>query len=303
MPDTVPSADPTGHPSRAGHLLAVLQQFPPGPTTVGCLAVVAGIGLLDWVAGHGFASSVLYVIPVGVAAWVAGQRAGQLLAVVSALVGFAASLFETDRLSAAMLTFNAVSRGGLYLLVAWLVSGQRELVERTHELAARDPLTGLLNRRALAERAAPVLAQARRERLPVTVAYADVDQLKLTNDQGGHGAGDQLLSAFAHLLRHELRASDLAARIGGDEFALVLVDADEDGTADLLGRLHRGQDESDPPLSVSWGAVVVPDGAVDLERALDAADALMYEAKQRRDGPRIELSPGAPGGTPRSGPR
>ena len=103
--------------------------------------------------------------------------------------------------------------------------------------ARSDPLTGLANRRAFDERVADEVARAQRRAQPVALVLLDVDRLKPVNDTRGHAAGDALLQAVAALLRDQARTIDLAARIGGDEFALLLPETDHAGAVTLVQRL------------------------------------------------------------------
>jgi diguanylate cyclase (GGDEF)-like protein len=101
----------------------------------------------------------------------------------------------------------------------------RELEEANRkitELSRTDPLTGLANRRRFLERLDPLLALAQRRDLPLCVAMADLDHFKRVNDTYGHEAGDEVLCAFAHLLRRECRREDLPCRFGGEEFVVLL---------------------------------------------------------------------------------
>ncbi|MGH3266082.1 MAG: GGDEF domain-containing protein, partial [Trebonia sp.] len=96
------------------------------------------------------------------------------------------------------------------------------LVGRLRALALRDPLTGLANRRLLDQLLPAQASHARRRRLPLSIAALDLDGLKTINDLAGHAAGDQLLISVARGFNRALRADDVLARIGGDEFILVL---------------------------------------------------------------------------------
>lgn len=162
---------------------------------------------------------------------------------------------------------------------------------RLNQLAQRDGLTGLLNRRSFDESVARIWRQARRENGQFTLLMVDIDQFKSFNDQYGHQAGDDALRAVAQsILNYTQRPLDFAARFGGEEFALVLYGPPGDYGSDLPERL-RGEVESlripheDSPvapwLTVSIGAaVVVPEADRSLAGAIQLADEALYQAKE-----------------------
>ena len=158
-----------------------------------------------------------------------------------------------------------------------VVAGEA-VVHHLVEQALTDPLTGINNRRAFEIDLDRETARARRHRRPLTLAVIDVDGLKEVNDRHGHRAGDQTLRAVADALRTTARREDGAYRIGGDEFALLLVDAEVSDEDVLLDRLR---DAGAPPCSV--GVARLREGAEgDL---LITADERLYELRRRRRRP------------------
>jgi diguanylate cyclase (GGDEF)-like protein/PAS domain S-box-containing protein len=156
-------------------------------------------------------------------------------------------------------------------------------------LSLRDELTGLYNRRGFLTLAGERSRIARRMRSRFALLFLDVDQMKPINDRFGHAAGDQALREIAHALRDTVRESDLAARIGGDEFAVLAVVHDERDTAGLLRRIERRVAErrlaAELPheLTVSTGVISYdPDHPTRLSDLLAEADSRMYAAKEAR---------------------
>lgn len=150
--------------------------------------------------------------------------------------------------------------------------------------ARTDPLTGLANRVAWEETLA--IEQARRSRhpRPMILLSVDLDGLKYANDTFGHAIGDELLKAAAAVLRHELRTGDVVARIGGDEFAALLADADAASAEIVRGRIRAATDAWRGPvpnvrlaLSIGWAEPTVGET---LHDTLRRADAAMYEEKR-----------------------
>jgi diguanylate cyclase (GGDEF)-like protein len=154
--------------------------------------------------------------------------------------------------------------------------------------ADEDPLTGVKNRRAFLREVKRVSAFGVRYDVPASVVYFDLDDLKGVNDRFGHAAGDAALKAVADRLSSHVRDSDLVARMGGDEFAVLLVHADNataHAKAEMLARLV----EAEPinagawlaPLRVSWGVRQL-DPAADAEAMIADADAAMFAMKRAR---------------------
>jgi diguanylate cyclase (GGDEF)-like protein len=158
-------------------------------------------------------------------------------------------------------------------------------VDQLRALARVDELTGVLNRRAFFERLDSELHRARRSKAPLTLVLYDLDQFKALNDGHGHPAGDAALRSFARILEGNVRASDAVGRVGGDEFALVLVGALEDDVTKVVERVATTLD-ADPPalgeVSASFGVSCAPDDGWARDELVEAADRRLYDAKRRR---------------------
>ena len=155
-------------------------------------------------------------------------------------------------------------------------------------LSLHDPLTGLPNRRLLADRIEGAVASARRRDRPFAVAFIDLDHFKRINDTHGHRAGDHLLQEVARRLQARTRATDTVARVGGDEFVLLLADADPDALLQLVADLESAVtapvawEGQELRVGVSTGVAVYPYDGTDAQRLIQRADHGMYVAK--RDG-------------------
>ncbi len=157
-------------------------------------------------------------------------------------------------------------------------TAQREV----HRLATTDELTGLANQRGLYEVVRELPATLRKNGLDLTVVYVDVDDLKSVNDQYGHAAGDALIRSVADVLRSAFRAQDTVARVGGDEFAVLITSASQEDAQALVHRAH--QRLADKGISASIGSASASSAAPDFDTntLLERADAAMYEAKTIR---------------------
>jgi diguanylate cyclase (GGDEF)-like protein len=157
-------------------------------------------------------------------------------------------------------------------------------------LADQDALTPLLNRRAFVRELRRVLAFTQRYGGPASLIYFDLDGFKAVNDRFGHAAGDQALQAVARRLADNVRESDIVGRLGGDEFGVILVHADQ-ATALAKAQTLAALVEDEPvpcgewltPIRISYGVgQILP--AATAEQVLTEADAAMYARKRRAAG-------------------
>ncbi len=147
-----------------------------------------------------------------------------------------------------------------------------ELAER----ARRDPLTGLLNHRAFHARLEAEVARARRYRGRMAVVLFDLDAFKELNDTEGHQEGDRLLRSFSSALALTARDSDAVGRVGGDEFAAVLLEAKRKSVRAFVERL---QERTEGHVAFSAGAAYLPEEAASAEQLVALADSRLYRVK------------------------
>lgn len=173
-----------------------------------------------------------------------------------------------------------------------LMNSKRELAKKNQELnglvaelerlATRDPLTGLFNRRLLAEKFAEEKRRAERLEYPLALAVIDINHFKKVNDLLGHAAGDDLLKAFANLVLRSIRESlDHAFRIGGDEFLILLSNCDVARGEEILKRINDAFVELTAIASLAYGVIEVDKTCEEpFDRCIMKADALMFENKK-----------------------
>jgi diguanylate cyclase (GGDEF)-like protein len=183
--------------------------------------------------------------------------------------------------------------GGDELAILQAVAGQLavalqnlEARRQLRELAIRDPLTDLYNRRFLNEVIGQEVAAARRYRRPLALLYVDVDGFRAVNNTRGHQVGDLVLRRVAKYLQENVREADYVFRIGGDEFLILLpeTDGEAEGVAKRLKQgIREAMSDVGVPIGLSIGiAVWGPDEEFDLDTLIALADKRMYEDKQRR---------------------
>ena len=246
---------------------------------------------------------------VALSIYYSGQAASAAYALYMAWVVIAASLFLDTRL---ILAHGALAIGayafvlsrlggsdgldalrvtmtaGTVLVVALVmggISGQlRQVLQRLQAAARTDPLTGLLNRRALEEAFEMELSRAGRGKFGVGLVMLDLDGFKEFNDEYGHPAGDAALERLSHALADATRAIDHVGRVGGDEFAVLAPESSTAGTLALAERLRRAVEiefSGFGGLTASCGVASYPNNGSDRAALVAAADRALYEAKER----------------------
>jgi diguanylate cyclase (GGDEF)-like protein len=163
---------------------------------------------------------------------------------------------------------------------------QKALLQKQAELeriAATDFLTGLSTRRVFSFRAEAEFAHWKRHRSPFSILLMDIDNFKQRNDRHGHAAGDEALTVIGQVLQACLRTGDLAARMGGEEFGVLLPHTGLDGAIDFAGRFRRALQNADHgplPLTASIGVASATSDCSSWEQLLSHADEAMYIAKR-----------------------
>lgn len=174
--------------------------------------------------------------------------------------------------------------------IAHDITTLKQAQERLNWLSYYDDLTGLANRRLFLDRLEQSLSLAHRHKSSVTLLFLDVDRFKIINDNLGHAAGDEVLKETANRLLSDLRDSDLAARVGGDEFTLILPDTDATAAEIVAKKVleHLLQpyilNEQQFILGSSIGIAIYPADGNNVKTLLQQADSAMYFAKKAKQG-------------------
>ena len=250
-----------------------------------CLSLLLLIGVLDYVSGAEISFSVFYLVPVSIATWRTSRWIGILFCFLSAVVWFSSDILTAHVYSHPIIPYwNAFVRLSFFLIVSILLTKLKESFMHEKELARTDSLTGLLNVRAFYDSAHIELNRARRFERPFTVAYIDVDNFKMVNDEFGHDTGNTLLQTVAETLKKNLRAIDLTARLGGDEFVLLMGETGKESALIVLNKLQdqiiNSFDRNKWPATLSIGAVTYSNPPDKVDDILKKADGLMYSAKE-----------------------
>lgn len=248
----------------------------------GLVALVAAIGWIDWATGPDIGFSLFYLIPVVIAAWHHGRAGVVMVALAATAAWFLADYLLRESLLISL--WNGFTRLAIYLSQGLLIAALREDRRRQAKLARTDPTTQLANSRSFRE----ALELALEQSATVCVIYIDLDNFKRVNDSFGHGAGDALLEQSALAIRSSIRAQDLAARVGGDEFAILLTECEIDKAEATARRVVAGigllsSNYAGTDFGASAG-VAFTHRSVPADELIKAADNAMYDAKRQHKG-------------------
>jgi diguanylate cyclase (GGDEF)-like protein len=256
------------------------------------LAAIGAVAYLDRMINSGFDLTLVYFAII---------LSGSLLlprpiaVPLSLAVGLVAS--GLSRESGLHLYVNGTARLLLFGYVALLTSNWERERRRLLRQSRIDDLTGLYNLRALREQLPVWLGPAARTKRPMSILMLDMDGFKAVNDRLGHGVGNALLKEVASLLRFSVRVGDAPFRFGGDEFVVLLSDADAGGATVVARRMQElyesmGQTLQDTGLKVSFsfGIAVFPADGSTPDELLAHADQALYEAKRSGPGKIVRYS-------------
>jgi diguanylate cyclase (GGDEF)-like protein len=274
-------------PDGAARGLAAYLERQPAWLVLGMGGVLTAlVTLVDLPAGRGLYLTPIYMVPVGLVSWLLGRRAGLAMAATGALIWSLAYVLGGPALAWGTVApyWNIASQLGMLLAVGLVVSGLREALEREKELARTDPLTGVPNSRAFLEHLDRELSRALRYKHPFTVAYLDTDDFKVINDHFGHNEGDRLLRAIADTVGANMRATDLVARMAGDEFTLLLPETGRKESEIVMARVKHAlaiaMQSYGWPVTFSMGVVTYDSPPPSVHDLIKVADDLMYSVKR-----------------------
>lgn len=262
-----------------------------GKVVLLCFCVVltglAGTFSVATEAQHAF--SLVLLLPTIAVSWFIGLAFGLSVAVLAVLSWLSADLFVSAETQPAWVPYsNALVRGGVFCLVAYITAALREAYRRQHALASQDPLTGLANRRQFMARLEHERHRSARSGRPITIAYLDLDDFKQLNDTLGHEKGDQVLRIVGGFLNRHLRDTDCSARLGGDEFAIMLPETGSESALIVIDKarytLQALLNERGLPVGLSVGVASFVSLPASVREMLEVADRLMYQVKQEGKG-------------------
>lgn len=247
------------------------------------LLIIVGIGIADFETGREFGFSIFYLIPIVLVTWSFGRNFGFAFCIIATITWFIVDDLSGQAYSQPIIGYwNAIMRFGFFVLATLLLPALQAL-ESEKNIARLDYLTGIANRRHFFELAQAELNRSQRYKHPFTIAYIDLDDFKLVNDQYGHIIGDKLLCAIVYRAKKQLRNTDIMARLGGDEFILLLPEMGQDTALLTVSKIRSSLlDEMRSngwPVAFSIGVLTYQSGGISTEELVKRADKLMYTVK------------------------
>jgi diguanylate cyclase (GGDEF)-like protein len=252
-------------------------------------AVLSGLYLVDTYTPPDQSFLIFYLVPLFLWAWYVGQKAGLLMALLAS-----AAWISSDEVSGtfhmqsspAVPYWNIAVKTLFMMAMAFHFFRMRRAYDQEKLFARADILTGVANRRAFFETLTLEIARAHRFGHPLTMAYVDIDNFKKVNDQWGHDQGDELLKYVAGSLRDNMRATDLVARVGGDEFAILAPVTPPEQAAKVMEKVHtilsEGVQERNWPVTFSIGVTTFAHPPASADDIVRRADELMYIVKKNQ---------------------
>lgn len=250
---------------------------------VASIATVVMVSYLSYYTGD-FFLEVVYAMAILLPSWYAGRWQGLTVTLVSGIGIFLSSYYFNVNKS----PLHYVNMGleiVVLFTISILTSSLRTRYLQAEYMASYDPLTGVSNRNRFFLLAEQVMHEASRYGRPFSLAYIDLDNFKQVNDQQGHHEGDKALQAVAAVMKSNLRQADIIARIGGDEFVVLLPGSDhsmaETALRKLQSMLLQEMKANKWPITFSIGAVSCSNFQGSIHEVLKLADGYLYAVKSQ----------------------
>lgn len=245
----------------------------------------AVIVYFDLATGPGFSVALFYLAPIYFLTWFAGMAPGVMMTCLAmAALIFVDIRFDQPLLQSRLMDWDRFGRFCFLLLTTILLGRLREAYLTASESSRSDFLTGLANRREFFAVAEQERLRAARYGQCISVAYMDLDGFKEVNDKLGHSAGDAILVDVANELRKNLRAIDMVARMGGDEFVILLPETDAPSARAAIEKLRTLlldlSRQRNWPVTYSIGLVTFEQAPKSTDDMIGEADHLMYNVKR-----------------------
>jgi diguanylate cyclase (GGDEF)-like protein len=246
-------------------------------------ALLGGVAFLDYITGVELSFSLFYLLPISLLAWTVRERFGLVIAFLSAGIWLTVDVWSGNRYSSVLpYIWNTIVRLGFFMLPVFMIRLNRAM-EHEKTLARTDFLTGALNARFFHEMAQMEIDRSFRYQRHFTLAFIDVDNFKNINDTFGHTEGDTVLRTIATKIKSHLRKTDIIARVGGDEFVVLLPETDAQTAPIAISNMQRAllkeMAENGWAVTFSIGVLTLTTPQISVDEMLGRADQLMYVVK------------------------
>lgn len=265
-------------------ILEILEKETPLFWTVTGILLVGLLGLADYLTGNEINFSLFYLAPIVLVTWAVDQASGLFLSFLSGLTLLAAEIAASQTYThPAVFVWNTLLNASFFILVTYLVAELHHARREEQLMARTDFVSGAVNRRYFDELLEMEIQRIRRYPNPLTLVYIDIDNFKRVNDLFGHKIGDDVIRCIAGELKSHLRSTDIIARVGGDEFAMLLPVTNLPEARIVLAKLrdslHGEMERRNYPVTFSMGSVTCLAPPPSTEQVIMMADKLMYEVK------------------------
>lgn len=246
--------------------------------------IIGVLGIIDTLTGKELDFSLFYVIPILIVIWHTGLGLGIVFSLISALVWLLSDVLSGNVTLLSIYAWNTLIKLGFFSTIAFLLSRLLTVLENQREIAHTDYLTGALNSLFFYDVLQMEINRSLRYKNLFTIAYIDLDNLKTVNYEFGYATGDKVLCFVANQIKNSLRKVDVVARLGSDEFALLMPETNQKSAQVVLSKLQHnilaGMQKNNWPVTLSIGVLTCLDTPPTANEAIQKVDDLMCSVKK-----------------------
>jgi len=260
------------------------ERFPSYIIIIVTLVFILFLNISDYLTGSELSFSIFYLIPISFITIYLNYNYGVLASILCCVAWFLADYFAGAKYSTILIPYwNAFVRLIYFCLHSIILGNLIKRMNQTKHIGDTDTLTNIPNYRCFYDFALKEIERAKRFKKPITLSYIDLDNFKKVNDKFGHSTGDYLLKTVAGILNNNIRPNDITARIGGDEFVILLSEINYKKSLTILKRIQKrllfSMKENNWPVTFSIGAITFNNISVSVEHMISETDKLMYLVK------------------------